>query len=617
VPEPSTVLVADSLDDRRRTLGLALYEGGYEVINAVNGVEALRFTAGLNPTLVVAHTGLDGLEPLDLHQRLSATGLEMPPMLILGDPAPTPSDDHSDGAFYFLESRDLEPAKFLHQVRLLLLARQIGGELGDRIDVLYGDLTRISLGDLLQVLQRAVITGHVALSVGPDAGLWLKDGEVVEAHWAKVRGRKAFNRIAGLRGGSFVLSLEDAPAHRGIDIDLATLVSDAVDERFRLDEMFRRLPTLASRVALRMNESFFDMRFSDLEREALTHVQRAKNLADLVDRVPHTDLEVLQAVATLAERGVLEFTEPEHRIHIVTDSTCDLLPSVARRHNISVVPLSILFDDAVYKDGVDMQPDRFYQMLAAASGFPSTSPPSKREFQETYRRLVGTGDILSIHISRKQSLTGERAEEAVVESAEEFRALRDETGGDAAPVIRVVDSKSNSVGLGMLAMFCARMAQRGVKLDEIVRRIEDIRERTLFLFVVDTLEYLQKGGRIGKAQALLGTLLGIKPILGQRDGEVVPVDKVRGGRRVHARVLELFEEQVDQTRPVFVATAHASAPLWGSRLKNLVLERFRVVEVFEGEIGPVVGAHAGPGTVGCILFQPTDEALGLLAPEPQ
>ena len=110
---------------------------------------------------------------------------------------------------------------------------------------------------------------------------------------------------------------------------------------------------------------------------------------------------------------------------------------------------------------------------------------------------------------------------------------------------------------------------------------------------------------------------GIKPILGQSDGEVVPVDKVRGGRRVHARVLELFEEQVDPARPVFVATAHASAPLWGSRLKNQVLDRFRVVEVFEGEIGPVVGAHAGPGTVGCILFQPTDEELGLLAPEPQ
>jgi DegV family protein with EDD domain len=617
VPEPSTVLVADSADDRRRDLGLALYEGGYEVINAVNGVEALRFTAGLNPTLVVAHTGLEGMEPLDLHRRLSAMGLEVPPMLVLGDPAPTPSDDHVDGAFYFLESRDLEPERFLHQVRLLLLARQIGGELGERIDVLYGDLTRISIGDLLQVLQRTVITGHVTLSVGPEAGLWLVDGEVVDAHWSKVRGLKAFNRIAGLRGGSFVLSVEHVDIHRSIDIDLATLVSDAVDERFRLDEMFRQLPSLGSRVSLKMNESFFEAPFTDLERETLTHVQQAKNFGDLIDRVSHTDLSVLQAVTSLGTRGFLEFTEPEHRIHVVTDSTCDLLPSVARRNNISIVPLSILFDDAVYKDGIDMQPDRFYQTLRESSTFPSTSPPSKGEFQETFRRLVGSGDILSIHISRKQSLTAERAEEAVVESAEEFRALRDEAGGTEPPSIRVIDSKSNSVGLGMLVMFCARMAQRGLPLDEIIDRIEDIRERTHFLFVVDTLEYLQKGGRIGKAQALLGTFLGIKPILGQKDGEVVPVDKVRGGRRVHPRLLELLEERVDPKRPVFVATAHASAPLWGTRLKNLIVERFRVVEVFEGEIGPVVGAHAGPGTVGCILFQPTDEELGLLAPEPQ
>lgn len=612
MPQAPTVLVADSSDQRRRDLGLALYEGGYEVINAVNGEEALRFTAGLDPTLVVAHTGLEGLEPLDLHLRLSATGLDVAPILILGDPPPAISDDAPEGAFYVLESRGLEPARFLHQVRLLLLARQIGGELGDHIDVLYGDLTRVSVGDLLQVLQQSMITGHVTLSVGPDAGLWLKDGDVIEAHWTTVSGRKAFNRIAGLRGGSFILSLEEPPVERAIDTDLATLVSDAVDEKFRLDELFRISPPLTSRVELKMGEDFFAVDFTDLEREVLTHIQHAKNFGDLIDRVPRPDLESMMAVLSIRDRGFLHFKEPEHRVYIVTDSTCDLLPSVARRNHISIVPLSILFGNTVYKDGIDMQPDRFYQMLASSEVFPSTSPPGKGEFQQVYRRLIGSGDILSIHISRLQSLTAEHAEEAVVEGAEEFRRLRDEAGGAGGPVIRIVDSKSNSIGLGMLAMFCARLAQRGVSLDEIAQRMEDIRDRTHFLFVVDTLEYLQKGGRIGKAQAWFGGLLGIKPILGMRDGEVVPIDRVRGGRRVHPRILELFTERIDASRPVFVAMAHASAPLWAGRLKTQLSERFNVVEVFEGEIGPVVGAHTGPGTVGCILFQPTDEELELL-----
>jgi DegV family protein with EDD domain len=149
-------------------------------------------------------------------------------------------------------------------------------------------------------------------------------------------------------------------------------------------------------------------------------------------------------------------------------------------------------------------------------------------------------------------------------------------------------------------------------VDEIAHRLEDIRERQQFLFVVDTLEFLRKGGRIGQAQAFLGALLGIKPILGMVDGQVVAVDKVRGGRRAQPKLMELLGERVDSTRPVFVAMAHASAPDWGRRLKDHLLDTFDVVEMLEGEIGPIVGAHAGPGAVGCIVFEPTDEELELL-----
>ena len=610
--QPLSVLIADTDDERRRELGLALYEGGFEVVNAVNAEEALRFTAGLNPALVVIHSDLDGISPVDLYTRLAGTGLGLPPFLILSDDA-IANEDQPDGCeFHFLDPTDLDPSRFLYQVCLLLLAREIGGEVGEDLKTLFGDLTRIAVGDLLLVLERDGITGHVRLSVGPGAGIWLAEGQVIQASWGTLRGRKAFNRIAGLHRGAFVLELVAAAVEPEIDVDLEVLVSDAIEERLQLEELFARLPSLTSKVDLQMGNEFFAIDFTQLEREVLTRIQEARNFGDLINRVAMTDLETVKAIERLSEKGVVEIKEPPNRIHLVTDSTCDLLPSFARRRAINVVPLSVVFGKTVYKDGVDLLPDEFYQMLEGGDIFPATSPPGKGEFLEVYRRLVATGDVVSIHISGNQSMTVEHAAEAAVDGSNEFAQLRLEAGGVGVPEIRIIDSKSYSVGLGMLVVFASRMIERGLGVDEITDRIEDIRERVQFIFLVDTLEYLRKGGRIGQARALFGTLLGIKPILGQVDGEVVPLDKVRGGRWAQPKVIELLKDRVDPSRPVFAAVAHASAPKWGERLKELLTDNLDIVEMLEGEIGPVVGAHSGPGTVGCVVVQPTEEDLELL-----
>ncbi len=609
----NAVLVADSSEERRREFGLALYRGGYEVINAVNGEEALRFTAGLDPTLVIAHTGLEGMDPLELCRRVKATGLDVPPMLILSEGDIEIPDDLEEGNFYFLKTSDLDSSVFLYQVRMLLLARHLGGELSDTIDRLYGDLTRIAIGDLLRILLKFKISGHVRLTLGPDTGLWFDEGNVVDAHWGpSVRGRKAFNRIAGLRGGAFQLTLESGAHERVIDADLATLVGDAVEEKFQLDEIFKRLPSLNSRVEVRMAGDFFNTEFTDVQRKILTAVRTAKNLAELLDFVPVTDLEVLQAVEELQERGIVVFHEPEHRIHIVTDSTCDLHPTVVRREGITVVPLSVIFGKKVFKDGVDLMPDDFYKMLRASEEFPSTSPPGKGEFLDAFRRLIPTGDIISLHISAAQSLTFEHAKEAAEEGRTEFTQLREETGSMREPLIRVVDTRVNSVGLGMLVRFAVRMAHKGLGVEEIGERIESISSRMQFLFLVDTLEYLKKGGRIGGARAFIGTLLGIKPILAMAGGEVQAVDKARGGRRAQPKLIELLKEKIPTDTPVFGVVGHASAPKWGARMAELVRKTFTIEELFEGEIGPIVGAHAGPGTVGCVLFAPDPEELELL-----
>ena len=609
----NVILVADSSEERRREFGLALYKGGYEVINAVNGEEALRFTVGLNPTLVISHAGLAGMDPLELCREVKGTGINVPPMLILSEETVEIPDDLEEGDFYSLRTSGLDSSVFLYQIRLLLLARHLGGELSDSIDRLYGDLTRIAIGDLLRILLQFQITGHVQLTLGPETGLWFEDGKIVNAHWGSVvEGRKAFNRIAGLRGGAFQLTLESSPEQRVIDVDLATLVTDAVEEKFQLDEIFKRLPPLNSRIEIRMAGEFFNTQFTDAQRGILTAVRGAKNFAELLDLVPATDLEVLEAVEALQERSIIVFHEPEHRIHIVTDSTCDLHPTIVRRDGVTVVPLSVLFGTKVFKDGVDMMPDDFYSMLRESEDFPGTSPPGKGEFLDVYRRLAGTGDIISLHISSAQSLTFANAKEAAEEGQAEFARLREEAGSMRAPVVRVVDTRVNSVGLGMLVRFANRMARKGLGVDEIGDRLESISGRFRFLFLVDTLEYLKKGGRVGGARAFIGTLLGIKPILAMEGGEVQAVDKARGGRRAQPKLIELLKEQISTDAPVFGVVAHASAPKWGARLTELVSNTFTIEELFEGEIGPIVGAHAGPGTVGCVLFAPDAEELELL-----
>ena len=170
------------------------------------------------------------------------------------------------------------------------------------------------------------------------------------------------------------------------------------------------------------------------------------------------------------------------------------------------------------------------------------------------------------------------------------------------------------MGVGLLALFAARMAQRGHQVFRISRVLEDLIPRIEILFVVDTLDYLVKGGRVGRARALVGKLLGIKPILGVVDGEVAPVDRARGGRRAQLRIVEILQGRLEPSRPVVAAVAHARAPAWGDRLSSLLQQAFELREEIVTDIGPVVGTHAGPGCVGCVLVQPTDEEWEMIGP---
>lgn len=280
-------------------------------------------------------------------------------------------------------------------------------------------------------------------------------------------------------------------------------------------------------------------------------------------------------------------------IRIVTDSTADLPGELVRELDLEVIPLTVRFGDEAYLDGVTLDSDGFWAKLKESPHHPSTAQPSPGDFLEVYRRIHEAGDeIVSIHVSSKMSGT--------LNSAEIAARMLPEAG------ISLVDSRSVSLGLGLVVIGAARMAKEGRSREEIVAWVERTCDKMNILFTLDTLEFLQRNGRIGKAQALLGGLLGLKLILQvDKEGVVAPADKVRGRSRVLARTRELMHERVPPGRRIRLAIVHAQAPeqarAWGEEVRR----DYQVEEYLEGQLGATVACHAGPGALG-IIFHAVD-----------
>ena len=276
-------------------------------------------------------------------------------------------------------------------------------------------------------------------------------------------------------------------------------------------------------------------------------------------------------------------------IKIVTDST-NYLPAVeVKKNDVRVVPLNVHFGkDQTFQEGVTIDNDQFYAMLAEAPELPTTSQPSPGQFLEVFSELTEAGhDVLCLVISSKLSGTYQSALDAK-------HMLPD------AKIV-VIDSYTTASPLGLMVITAAEMAASGCTMEEIVARIEQMRDDMKLYFVVDTLEYLQKGGRIGAAAAFLGTLLKIKPILMLDDGVIKPLDKVRSKRKAIQRLLAELESHVSPDQPVQAIAMHAQAPEEGHVLEAEVNRRFNCRRTFFGEVGPVIGTHTGPGLLGAAI----------------
>ena len=268
---------------------------------------------------------------------------------------------------------------------------------------------------------------------------------------------------------------------------------------------------------------------------------------------------------------------------VVTDSTADLPPEWRERYDIEVVPLKVLFGEETFRDGVDMNNEEFFARLAAANKLPTTSAPSPGEFAELYSRLAKDHDgCISIHIGRQLSATAEAARVGA-ESVEGFR-------------VNVIDSETVTMPMA----FLCRLAAECATLEEATAAVEERIPKCRVLALLDTLRYIEMGGRVSRAQAMIGTMLDLKPLLLVADREIKPVDRVRTRSRAIPRMVEFFEKDL----PVeHVGVVHAQAPEEAEQVAAGIRSRRPDLEVTVGQIGCVLGTHTGPKALGVVYIK--------------
>lgn len=275
-------------------------------------------------------------------------------------------------------------------------------------------------------------------------------------------------------------------------------------------------------------------------------------------------------------------------IKIVTDSTADLPPVLAKELGITVVPLYVRFGDKTYRDGVDITGDEFYKRLLTDPIHPNTSQPTPQDFTDVYRELSQKADgIVSIHISGKLSGTCSSALQAKEVVAAE------------CPV-EVIDSKTTSMALGLIVMAAVKIANTGTSVKQVAEEIRQVVSDVKLLVTFDTLKYLAKGGRIGKAKSMLGSVLNVKPLLAIKDGEFVPVAQVRSRSK---GIDKLFDFAIGTPNVEDLAVIHSTTSDEAESLASRIGTEIKLEQVRIARLGPVLGVHGGPGVLAVAFRQ--------------
>ncbi len=267
-------------------------------------------------------------------------------------------------------------------------------------------------------------------------------------------------------------------------------------------------------------------------------------------------------------------------VRIVTDSTSDLPKDIVEEYDIQVVPLTVNLGERNFRDYYDLSPNEFYEMLKHTDDFPTTSQPSVDEFIKTYKKFGDSDDIISIHISLDMSKTAQSASVAL-QQLPNYK-------------VEIIDSRNVCLGLGVIVLEAAKAAKDGADAKEVIDLVHRLMSEVKVYFSVETLEYLQKGGRIGKAQGFLGTMLKIKPLLAVTDGFVTPIERVRGSGKLINRMVELVKGDAVEGKKLKTSFVWGESDSQINQLISSLSSELEYDELFKSHVGTVITSHAGP-----------------------
>lgn len=270
-------------------------------------------------------------------------------------------------------------------------------------------------------------------------------------------------------------------------------------------------------------------------------------------------------------------------IKIVADSLCDLPDAILERYDIDVVALNIYFGENSYKDGIDINKDDFYEKLRQSKETPSTSQVNPSDFEVVFEKYP---QRTILYIGGSSAASGTYQSGVIAKNS-----LKNID-------IHTFDTMALSMGCGLLVLKAAKMAEHGCSIDQIISKLEMMKSSVFSIFTVDTLEYLERGGRISKTKAFLGTVLSIKPVLTVENGLVTPLDSVRGKKKVNKKIISLIEKNTEELKGMTVSVCHANNKIEAEKLAEEIKGRLFPQDIIISEIGAAIGTHCGPGTLG-------------------
>ena len=284
------------------------------------------------------------------------------------------------------------------------------------------------------------------------------------------------------------------------------------------------------------------------------------------------------------------------QVKIVTDTTCDLPKEIIKQYDIKLVPTVITIGDKVYRDTIELPVEQFYDLLKTSPDRPVSGPPGRKDFSDVYTTLgKETDSVISIHVSESWSPTYKLATNMA-----RFAASASQKQGNNLD-IAVIDSRATCIGLGIIVIEAAQLAEQGKTKEEILAHINPIIENMKSLFMVDDMGYLEKSGRMGKAAAMIGNFLKLKPIFSIEGGETSVKGSPRGGV-AYDKMIELMGEAIPFGSDIKLGIAHAMAPDKVAAVKPRIQENYNCIEIYETLIGTSVGATMGPGSFGYVYY---------------